>query len=187
MSPELARLNSALESEATQLMTPLVERSEWVVRSALDARPFGSDECLAQALVEIILSASRETRLALFNAHPELGGLEATSGKMTRSSTGEQGRLGLHALSPAESTRLTQLNAHYQAKFRHPFIVALHRIPNRMTLFSHFENRLKASPVEEHVATLAEITSVIRSRCRHAFGQLDVEIDSYSKKPASLY
>jgi len=173
MSPELVRLNNAPQAEAAQLMTPLVERSDWVITSALDARPFDSDESLAQALVEIILLAGHESRLALFNAHPELGGVEARSGCMTENSRGEQGRLGLHALSVDESIRLGQMNSAYLSKFSHPFIVALHRVPDRLTLFSIFEMRLQASPVEEHVASLAEIASVIRTRCRNAFGMSD--------------
>lgn len=170
MSPELAKLNTAPPTEAVHMMTPLVERSSWVIQAAIDARPFDSDETLAATLVEIILRSGPDQRMALFNAHPELGGAEARTGQMTQSSTGEQGRLGLHLLSGPEAERLYRLNADYRSKFRHPFIVALHRVSDRLSLFEHFESRLKASPIEEHIATLAEITSVIRSRARAAFG-----------------
>ena len=170
MSPELASLNDAPRPEAVRLMTTLVERSAWVAEAALDARPFHSDEALTAALVEIILDATPARRLALFNAHPELGGRDAKTGQMTLASTGEQGRLGLHLLTGEEASRLSQLNEDYRKRFKHPFIIALHRIPERAALFELFQSRSKASAIEEHVTTLAEITSVIRSRSRAAFG-----------------
>jgi len=176
MSPELASLNSAPRQEAVRLMTTLVERSAWVAEAALEARPFDTDEALTGALVEVILKATPGRRHALFNAHPELGGRDARTGQMTVASTGEQGRLGLHLLTGEEASRLSRLNEDYRKKFGHPFIIALHRIPERAALFELFQSRSKASVIEEHVTTLAEITSVIRSRSRAAFGLTNLTV-----------
>jgi len=62
------------------------------------------------------------------------------------------------------------MNSAYAAQFGHPFILALHRVPDLKAVFDIFERRLAASPVEEHVSTLAEIASVIGSRAARAFG-----------------
>lgn len=152
------------------MIAPLVERSDWVAELAVDGRPFASDEDLAEALVEQIIAAPPLRRLALFRAHPALAGREAAAGSMTEESTGEQARLGLLALRRDEAARLAALNAHYESRFGHPFIIALHRVPDITTLFARFESRLSATPIEEHTTTLAEIASVIRSRTRRAFG-----------------
>ena len=170
-NPSLDRLNRASRERALALVTPLVERSPWVGEAALDARPFDSDEALAAALVEVILGAGAARRVSLFRAHPELGGADARSGRMTPASSGEQERLGLAHLSGEEAERLARLNAAYRRRFHHPFIVALHRVPARAALFRLFETRLASSPLEEHVTALAEIASVIRTRCRVAFGE----------------
>ncbi|WP_108260385.1 2-oxo-4-hydroxy-4-carboxy-5-ureidoimidazoline decarboxylase [Mangrovicoccus ximenensis] len=106
----------------------------------------------------------------MFRAHPALAGREAAEGSMTAESTGEQGRLGLLSLSRTDAARLARLNAAYEARFGHPFILALHRIPDLGALFDTFERRLGATPLEEHASTLAEIASVIRSRTAAAFG-----------------
>lgn len=172
MKPNLQDLNDAPRDLALEMLAPLVERSPWVASAALDARPFQSDEMVAKALVETILTAGAEQRLALFNAHPELAGSEAMEGSMTAHSTSEQNRLGLVRLSSGDALRLTRMNAEYRARFGHPFIIALHRVPDQEALFATFSRRLAASPLEEHTTTLAEIASVIRSRSRRAFGDV---------------
>lgn len=170
MTPAINMLNTASREQALAALAPVVERSHWVAEAVIDQRPFDSDAVIAEALVEVILSASPAQRLALFNAHPELSGVEAAKGSMTAESTLEQSRLGLTNLRHDEAERLRALNAAYRVRFGHPFIIALHRVPDRATLFASFERRLNASQLEEHTTTLAEIASVIRSRCRNAFG-----------------
>ncbi|MCA0043440.1 2-oxo-4-hydroxy-4-carboxy-5-ureidoimidazoline decarboxylase [Celeribacter sp. ASW11-22] len=171
MTHPLYTLNHGRPETALALLAPLVERSDWVAEATLGRRPFHDDEAVAGALVETILQAGPDRRLTLFQAHPELAGREAIAGEMTVESQGEQGRLGLMALDHATATRLRELNAAYRARFSHPFIIALHRVPDLDTLFTSFERRLTATPLEEHISTLAEIASVIRARAATAFGK----------------
>lgn len=166
----LQDLNTAPRQTALDLLEPIVERTAWVAEQVVDSRPFSSDQDVAQQLVDTILKAGFERRLALFRAHPELAGREAAAGTMTEASTGEQSRLGLTSLCPEAAARLARMNAAYADRFGHPFILALHRVPDLETMFDIFERRLGASPVEEHVSTLAEIASVIGARTAHAFG-----------------
>ncbi|MDO6587198.1 2-oxo-4-hydroxy-4-carboxy-5-ureidoimidazoline decarboxylase [Salipiger sp. 1_MG-2023] len=172
MTHPLDILNHAHRDDALALLAPLVERSAWVAQDSLSARPFADDAAVAQALVETILLSGAERRLAMFRVHPELAGREALAGDMTPASTGEQARLGLMSLDRRDAQRLTRLNAAYGARFGHPFIIALHRVPDLATLFDLFERRVTASPIEEHVSTLAEIASVIRARAAAAFAPL---------------
>lgn len=166
----LSDLNAAPRENALALLGACVERSEWVADHVVDQRPFASPHDIAQRLVDTILEAGFERRLALFRAHPELAGREAMDGKMTEASTDEQGRLGLTSLAPEVSERLRAMNSRYSDKFGHPFILALHRIPDLDAVFDIFERRLAASAVEEHVSTLAEIASVISDRVSRTFG-----------------
>lgn len=166
----LLELNTAPRDAALNLLEPIVERSAWVAEQVVDARPFTSDQDVAQKLVDTILEAGFLQRVALFRAHPELAGREAVAGTMTEASTGEQGRLGLTSLGAEAAARLAGMNATYADRFGHPFILALHRVPDLEAVFNIFERRLAASPVEEHVSTLAEIASVISARAACAFG-----------------
>lgn len=173
MKTSLSHLNATDTRDAAALLGPLVERSPWVAVAAVSERPFVSDEAVAEALIEAILSADAATRLAVFMAHPELAGEEAVAGRMTEASTAEQSRLGLTSLAAGEAMRLDAHNAAYRARFGYPFIVALHRVPDLLALFACFERRLEANPVEEHVTTLAEIASVVSRRATEAFGGPD--------------
>lgn len=166
----LRELNEAPREAALQLLEPVLERSAWVAERTIDLRPFASDQDVAQRLVDTILGSSFDERVAIFRAHPELAGREAVEGTMTDASTSEQSRLGLTSLKADEAERLTVMNSAYAARFGHPFIIALHRVPDLKTVFDIFERRLAASAVEEHVSTLAEIASVIGSRAALAFG-----------------
>ncbi len=170
MTDTIRNLNTAPRDAAIAAIEPLVERSAWVAEMTVDARPFADHGALAAALVETILQAGFERQLAVFNAHQELAGDDAGEGNMTSASISEQQRLGLLVLSSDEAWRLASLNALYRQRFGHPFIVALHRVRDVAALFEIFERRLRASAIEEHAATLAEIASVIRSRATSAFG-----------------
>ncbi|MBC7283405.1 2-oxo-4-hydroxy-4-carboxy-5-ureidoimidazoline decarboxylase [Hoeflea sp.] len=171
MSNPIETLNAAPRNAAISAIAPLVERSAWVAELTVDRRPFADHKALAAALVATITVAGPARQRSMFNAHPELAGREAIENRMTEASISEQQRLGLHCLSPADARRLARLNAAYRDRFGHPFIVALHRVPDLSSLFEVFELRLAASPQEEHAATLAEIASVVHSRAASAFGQ----------------
>lgn len=165
----LHKLNTAQRADALRMLEPIVERSGWVAQIAVDERPFASSQALARSLIEVILKSGFDKRIQLFRAHPELAGREAIEGKMTDASKDEQGRLGLTTLSKEESARLFRLNTEYAERFGHPFILALHRVPNLQAVLETFERRLQASEIEEHVSTLAEIASVIAHRADRAF------------------
>ena len=183
MNDSLNKLNTTTRLEAVAMLEPMVERSPWVAGKAVDNRPFASDEALAEALVEVILATSPEDRVELFNGHPELAGKEAQQGQMTEASVSEQSRLGLESLASGDAKRLSQLNAQYRTRFGYPFILALHRQPDLASVFETMERRLLATPLEEHTTTLAEIASVIRSRCRAAFGQQQDQTNSTEIEP----
>src|SRR5688500_685146 len=86
------------------------ERSPWVAERARERGPFASVEDLHRALMAVVRAASPAEQLALVRAHPELAGAEAKAGTMTAHSTGEQGRLGLTALSAGEFARIGEIN-----------------------------------------------------------------------------
>lgn len=159
------------------MMEPLVERSAWVAEAAAGERPFADVPELVMTLVDIILRSGRDRQIGLFRVHPEIAGSEARQGRMTAASAGEQSRLSLLSLTPADTARLEARNAAYRDRFGYPFIVALHRVPDLETLFEIFDRRLSATAVEEHAATLAEIASVIQSRANRAFGPAQTPSD----------
>lgn len=164
MTLDLKELNSADTAKFVHLTEYLVENSPWVLNKIADMRPFSSSDELCQAIEAEIRAAHAKDQVRLFCAHPELAGAEAEAGTMTRESAGEQGRLGLTSLSPAEHDRLKQLNSKYRDQFGFPFIIALARQPDRSAVFSVFEQRVNNAMDQEIDTTIDEIMHVVRGR-----------------------
>jgi 2-oxo-4-hydroxy-4-carboxy-5-ureidoimidazoline decarboxylase len=148
----------------------VVEHSPWVAERAFVYRPFSSVETLHRALLQVIRDASPDEQIALFNVHPELAGREAIAGEMTVESIGEQGRLGLTALSAAELAELTGLNARYRETFGFPFIAALRLHPDRQSMIDTFKSRIENPRKTEIANAINQIAEIVRGRLQSIVG-----------------
>ncbi|PWE29652.1 2-oxo-4-hydroxy-4-carboxy-5-ureidoimidazoline decarboxylase [Pararhodobacter marinus] len=164
----IAALNAASPEDAVAMLAPVVERSPWLARRLAGARPFADAAQLAALLRRTIMALSRDERLLLLRAHPELA--PATPETMTAASQGEQGRLGLAHPSPAIAGRLSALNRQYSERFGYPFIIALHAMQDLDAVLAQFEGRLRNDPVEEMVQALSNVVSVATARLARMTG-----------------
>jgi 2-oxo-4-hydroxy-4-carboxy-5-ureidoimidazoline decarboxylase len=138
----------------------VAEHSPWVVERVFERRPFRDLRSLHQAFVAGMRGASFEERIALIDAHPELAGREAVAGDMTPESTGEQGRLGLTTLEPADYRELADLNRRYRERFGFPFIAALRLHPDRQSVIASFRQRMdndRDSEIDNAIEQIGEI------------------------------
>ena len=83
---------------------------------------------------------------------------------MTDASTGEQGRLGLNALTRAELDRVGDINGRYREKFGFPVIVALARHADRDSVIAEMERRIANDPDTEIANALEQIGHIVRGR-----------------------
>jgi len=127
---------------------------------------------LHAALVRQMQAMSRDEKLALIKAHPELAGREASAGTLTAASTGEQGRLGFNALTRAELDRVSDINRRYRAKFGFPVIVALARHASRDTVIAEMERRIGNDADTEIANALEQIGHIARGRLARKLGAL---------------
>ncbi len=176
MSPTitLEQLNAASAAQALAWLDGLYEHSPWIAEQALAARPFQSLAHMKHALVSVVRSGGREAQLALVRAHPELAGKAAVAGTLTAESTNEQAKAGLAGCSAEEFSRLTQLNADYNAKFGFPFILAV-RGPrglglSRQQIIETFARRLEGHPDFELAECLRNIHRIAEIRLNDKFG-----------------
>jgi len=158
---ELNRLNlAAFVAE----LGAVFEHSSWVAERAYPRRPFATVEELHRAMTAVVGSATPAEQLALVRAHPELAGAEAKAGTMTAHSTGEQGRLGLTALSAGEFKRIGEINRRYREKFGFPCIVALKLHGSRESVIDEMARRLDNAPDEELARALEQIGHIAQAR-----------------------
>jgi 2-oxo-4-hydroxy-4-carboxy-5-ureidoimidazoline decarboxylase len=168
-SRRLAALNADRDAFMAAIGS-VVEHSPWVAERAFVYRPFSSVDALHGGLMKCIRDASAEEQIALFKVHPELAGREAIEGQMTAESTGEQGRLGLTALSAAELAELTALNKGYRERFGFPFIAALRLHPDRQSMIGSFRARIENRRELEIANVIDQIAEIVRGRLERIFG-----------------
>ena len=154
---------SSLDRDAfVAAFADIYEHSPWVAEQAYDKGVDASIddiETLHARMADILLSAPRETQLALINAHPDLAGKAAVRGELTASSTSEQAGAGIHECTAEEFARFTELNDAYKDKFGFIFIMAV-KGSNRHQILAAFEERLHNSPDQEFERAIAEINKI---------------------------
>lgn len=140
------------------------EHSPWVAERAWRKQPFASLDVLHGEMMAVVGSASREEKLALIRAHPELAGREAGEGTLTADSSSEQGRLGFTRLTREEYRKMQDLNRRYRDKFGFPCIVALRLHSSRENVMAEMERRLSNQEETEFKNALEQIGHIARGR-----------------------
>lgn len=160
---QLRELNSTTQERFVATLGDIFEHSPWVAQRAFAARPFENIAALHVAMTRIVDQASVAEKLGLLRAHPELAGREAQQGALTAASAGEQERAGLNALTRAEMTRITELNAAYRAQHGFPFIVCVGQ-HTKQSLMRNFEQRASSTTGVEMTVALEQVAAIARLR-----------------------
>jgi 2-oxo-4-hydroxy-4-carboxy-5-ureidoimidazoline decarboxylase len=163
MSLSLDMLNAADRANFVAALGGIFEHSPWVAERAHERVPFATVTDLFAAMHAVVNGATRDEKLALVRAHPDLAGRTARAGTLTAASAAEQGALGLDRLPAAEFARFERLNQAYKDKFGFPFVICVKRQTHEAILDS-FERRLGNDADTELAAALAEISLIARLR-----------------------
>jgi allantoicase len=150
----------------------IYEASPWVAEAVWPAYEAGevSDEALAAAMRAAVDRAPRAERLALIRAHPEL----ASRAKMADASVKEQSAAGLDQCTPEEFAEFQRLNGAYNARFGHPFIIAVKGL-TRAEILGAFAQRLMHPPHEEFDAAMNQIHRIAAFRLEDLPAQSGLE------------
>lgn len=142
----------------------IYEHSPWVaeqVKALVDDNV--DTEQLVRLMADCVDNASREQRLELVCAHPDLAGKAQISGDLTVDSSVEQASAGLDQCTPDEYARFQSLNSSYKNKFGFPFVMAV-RDSSRAQILAAFETRLGNDNDLEFETALEEIHKIARLR-----------------------
>lgn len=168
MQYSLVELNQLSQEEFTEALGAIFERTPTVARRTWEDRPFASTADLHAKMVTVVNSMTEAEKLALIQAHPDLG----SKAKMAVASVNEQAGAGLDRLSVAEFDRFQFLNREYREKFGFPFIVAV-KNHTKTSIIAAFERRLDNSPETEMQQALTEIYEIARFRLESAIEKED--------------
>ncbi|MDQ0136879.1 OHCU decarboxylase [Neorhizobium galegae] len=149
-------------SDFVAMFGGVFEHSPFIAERAYDAGlmlvPLSS-KSVHDALTSIFRRASREERLGVLRAHPDLAGKLAIAGELTEDSKKEQAGAGLDRLSAAEHARFTELNTAYTEKFGFPFIIAVKGL-TKDDILTAFEKRIHNSIDEEFDTATAQVEKI---------------------------
>ena len=160
---DMASINAMDRAAFVQKFGGIFENSPWVAEKAWEKRPFASLDDMHAAMVAVAKYAPAAMQLALLQSHPYLAGKEAEAGTMTASSVAEQASAGLNALSHAEMTQMSDLNAAYKKKFGFPFIIAV-RMHTKEGILFEFNRRLQNDTQTEFANDLENVYIITRLR-----------------------
>lgn len=174
MTITLDQLNNGDTAAFVDTLRGIYEHSPWIPQRAAAQRPFANLTALKLALQRIVTAATQDEQLGLIRAHPELAGKAAIAGKLTKESTGEQAKAGLHHCSAEEFATLQKRNAEYNAKFGFPFILAV-KGPDgkgftRQAIINTFTRRLKDHRDDELAENLRQIGRIAELRLNDLLG-----------------
>jgi len=164
----LERLNAADNDKAIKLLEPLIERAPHIAQQLVQKRPFKDAKDISTAIAAELMRINDESRIALFNAHPELAPDKPL--EMTEESQSEQARLHLTTDFNAEIEELKKLNLEYKAKFGFPFITALVRHENLASVLDEFRARLSGARKAEMDEAIGQVMIVSNARVLKSFG-----------------
>ena len=146
----------------------IFEHSPWIAERAHDLELGPAHDSaigLHNALTRMFRSASREERLGVLTAHPDLAGKLAAAGKLTAESTAEQAGAGLDMLTDAERETLTRQNEDYVAKHGFPFIIAV-RDHDKASIMAAFTRRIDNDTETEFAEACRQVERIAEFRLK---------------------
>ncbi len=138
------------------------EHSPWIADRAyaLERGPAHDTAAgLHSALARMFRSATRDERLAVLTAHPDLAGKLAAAKRLTDESTAEQAGAGLDALTAEEHAAFSTLNQAYVEKHGFPFIIAV-RDHTKAGILNAFRARLDNDTDTEFETACAQVERI---------------------------
>lgn len=159
----LADLNALSRERFVQTIGPVFEHSQWVAEKTWTGKSFASLADLHQVLCQTVANSSREQKLELIKAHPDLAGRAALAGNMTTTSQNEQASAGLNQLGPKEAELFQNYNRQYWDKFGFPFVICA-RLNKKEAILAGFQRRLGNDREKEIETALAEIYKIAELR-----------------------
>ncbi|KAG1702894.1 2-oxo-4-hydroxy-4-carboxy-5-ureidoimidazoline decarboxylase [Nymphon striatum] len=114
-------------------------------------------------MVRAFRDASKEARMKVLLAHPDLAGKLAQAKQLTEASTSEQASAGLDMLTDDEREMFTRQNNAYVEKFGFPFIIAV-KDNTKASIVSAFEARLGNTQDQEFEEACKQVERIAYHR-----------------------
>ena len=140
------KINKLSETEFIKVFANIFENARWIAEELYKQKPFEDFDELSSKMMGIFEMSSKEKKLKILNAHPDLADKTKIS-SLTPDSKKEQNRAGLDQCSEDEFNEFKKLNDIYK-KFGFPFILAV-KGKNKNEILNNFRKRVSSEPEVE--------------------------------------
>ena len=135
------KINKLTKSEFVKVFANIFENAGWIAEKLYNQKPFNSFEELSLKMIHIFENSSKEKKLEILNAHPDLAD-KAKITLLTPDSKKEQNSAGLDQCTEEEYSEFKKLNKTYK-KFGFPFIMSI-KNKNKIEILNNFRKRINS-------------------------------------------
>lgn len=165
--PTVTELLSKPKDDILAVLGGIYEHSSWIAETFYSEHVEGKDisntitnvRDLFQVMSSIVDKSTKEQKMDLLCAHPDLCAKIDALKKLTKSSQQEQSNAGLDTLTDAERNSFSIMNREYRNKFGFPFILAARHV-TKYTVLSAIEGRLQLSIEAEFAGALFQVSKI---------------------------
>ena len=157
------KINKLSRSEFVKVFANIFEKTEWIAEELYNQVPFNNFEELSLKMLNIFDTASKEKKLKILNAHPDLAN-KTKIGLLTSDSLKEQNSAGLDKCTKEEFDEFKKLNNAYK-KFGFPFIIAI-KGKTKTEILNNFKKRIFSDSEMEFNEAVKQVKQIASFRLK---------------------
>ena len=156
-------INKLSEIQFIKIFANIFENSQFIAEALYKKKgdSFNDFEDLTKKMLNIFENTTKEQKLKILNAHPDLAD-KTKIASLTSDSKKEQNSVGLDQCTEDEFNEFKKLNDLYKKKYNFPFILAV-KGKNKNEILNNFRTRVNSEPqieFEEAVKQVKRIASL---------------------------
>ena len=157
------KINKLSRSEFVKVFANIFEKTEWIAEELYNQVPFNNFEELSLKMLNIFDTASKEKKLKILNAHPDLAN-KTKIGLLTSDPLKEQKSAGLDKCTKEEFDEFKKLNDSYK-KFGFPFILAI-KGKTKIEILNNFKKRIFSDSEMEFNEAVKQVKQIASFRLK---------------------
>ncbi len=157
------KINKLSQSEFIKVFANIFENARWIAEELYNQKPFVDFEELSSKILNIFETATKEKKLKILNAHPDLAN-KAKISLLSPDSLKEQNEAGLDQCNEKEFNEFKKLNDNYK-KFGFPFILSV-KGKTKNEILNNFRKRVSSSPEIEFDEAVKQVKQIANFRLK---------------------
>ena len=157
------KINKLSKSEFIKVFANIFENARWIAKELYNRKPFDNFEELSLKILNIFETTTKEKKLKILNAHPDLANKTKIS-LLTPDSLKEQTNAGLDQCTKEEFSEFKKLNDAYK-KFGFPFILAV-KGKTKIEILNNFRKRISSDPEIEFNEAVKQVKQIASLRLK---------------------